>query len=136
MPTPNLGLTLPVVNGDNGIWGNELNTDLTIIDGLGVIPNQNFAANGTLAYDTGGRPIVVSECSAGAGGITVTLPASTLGKVFVLVKTDSGVGSVTVATSSSQTISGQSTMILSNQWQYLGVFGDGSNWIVVFGSGL
>jgi hypothetical protein len=30
--TPNLGLTLPTINGDSNVWGNELNSDLIIID--------------------------------------------------------------------------------------------------------
>ena len=30
--TPNKGLTLPNVNGDFGVWGGELNGDLSILD--------------------------------------------------------------------------------------------------------
>jgi hypothetical protein len=68
----------------------------------------------------------------GSSSLTATLPTAVgiSGKTFLIKKIDSGSGIVTVATTSSQMIDGDASYILGNQWQFLKVFSDGSNWQV------
>lgn len=67
----------------------------------------------------------------GASGITVTLPSATQGAQYVVKKIDAGAGAVTVATTSSQTIDGATTKVLSSQWASVRVVSDGTAWFVV-----
>lgn len=92
-------------------------TTLTISGGVNVSSSGNV-----LVLATGG-----------AGGITVTLPTAVgaAGQSACIKKTDSGVGAVTVATTGGQTIDGASTYLLVNQYQYVTVQSDGSNWWIV-----
>ncbi|MHB8362815.1 MAG: hypothetical protein ACYDBX_04320 [Patescibacteria group bacterium] len=72
------------------------------------------------------------DCAGGSGGITVTLPTAVgyAGLTFVITKTDSGVGNVTIATTSSQTINGATTYVISMQYVSITLHSDGSNWII------
>lgn len=70
--------------------------------------------------------------TAGGSGITLTLPTAVgiTGRPYHIKRVDSGAGNVTIATTSSQTIDGLSTYVLVQQWQYVEVMSDGSNWVV------
>ncbi len=72
------------------------------------------------------------DCAGGSGGITVTLPTAVgyAGLTFVITKTDSGVGNVTIATTSSQTINGATTYVISMQYLSIALHSNGSNWII------
>lgn len=67
----------------------------------------------------------------GAGGITVTLPAAVKGSRYLIKKVDAGAGAVTVATTSSQTIDGATTKVLSAQYASVTVVSDGAAWYVI-----
>lgn len=133
------------VNGTNAGSQTKLNlvagTGMTITDdGIGDI---TFAA----ATGSGNAPLIITTAStsgalsygatpwtaeldtSGAGGITRTLPTAVgnSGSVFVLKKIDSGIGAVTIATTGGQTIDGSSTWLLTNQYQYVAMVSDGSN---------
>ena len=64
---------------------------------------------------------------------TGTLPDATTcqADVFVIKNNIAAGGTVTVATTSSQTIDGQMTWLLVNQWQYISVQSDGANWQII-----
>lgn len=66
----------------------------------------------------------------GAGAATMTLPsaAQNKGRIFRIKKTSSDANTVTVSTTSSQTIDGNLTQVLSAQYATLVVISDGSNW--------
>jgi hypothetical protein len=70
--------------------------------------------------------------TAGAGGITLTLPAaaSSNGFIYTIKKVDSAVGVVTVDGNASETIDGSLTYLLSNQYQFVTISCDGSTWHV------
>lgn len=70
-------------------------------------------------------------CSAGAGGITVTMPAVANGRVVVVKKVDSAAGTVTIARGGSSTIDGATSVILYHQYEALEMVSDGSNWHIV-----
>ena len=61
---------------------------------------------------------------------TFTLPTAVGNNGLTYDITNANTGVVTVATISSQTISGLSTITLDSQWQSVTVRSDGSNWIV------
>lgn len=66
-----------------------------------------------------------------SGTFTATLPTAVgcTGKTYILKNSGSGV--VTIATTSSQTIDGTTTYILSMQYKYVKVVSDGSNWAII-----
>ena len=72
------------------------------------------------------------DCTGGSSGITVTLPTAVgvTGKTYVITKVDAGVGYVTIATTSSQTISGSATYQLLMQYVSVTLHSNGSNWIL------
>jgi hypothetical protein len=71
--------------------------------------------------------------AAGETGITLTLPSAVgrTGKVFRIKRIDAGAGNVTISTTSSQTIDGVTPYLLTNQWQFVTVVSNGSNWLIV-----
>jgi hypothetical protein len=70
------------------------------------------------------------ECTAGAGGFTLTLPTA-VGrgeKIFEFKRIDAGIGNVTMDGAGSETIDGTTTYVLTKQWQLLIIYADGANW--------
>jgi hypothetical protein len=71
--------------------------------------------------------------TAGAGGITITLPdVSSIGAgtTYLIKKVDSGAGSVIVDAAGTDTIDGLANYELPNQWQFVEIQGTGSQWVV------
>ncbi len=70
--------------------------------------------------------------TAGASGITLTLPTAVgTTRSYRIKRVDAGAGNVTIATTSSQTIDGETTYILVQQWQHVTLVSDGANWIIL-----
>lgn len=71
--------------------------------------------------------------SAASANVTVTLPTAVgaTGQAYTIRKTDSTTNTVTVATTSAQTIDGQTTYVLTTQFAYVQVVSDGANWQIV-----
>lgn len=67
-----------------------------------------------------------------AGAFTATLPSASVnpGMVVRVDKVDSSGNAITIATTSSQTINGASTLSLTTQWLIKTLVSDGSNWVV------
>lgn len=71
MATTNLNMTLPTVGGSTNQWGNDLNADLTIIDGV-----FNTAGNGTsVGLNVGAGKVLTVAGALNVTG-TVALPAT------------------------------------------------------------
>ncbi|TWT61706.1 hypothetical protein [Rubinisphaera italica] len=72
-------------------------------------------------------------CDASGGAFTITLPSAVdlFGRQYTIKRTNSGVNDVTLGTTSSQTIDGQTTQVLGSQYDKLTVVSDGSNWMIV-----
>jgi hypothetical protein len=70
--------------------------------------------------------------TAGAGGITLTLPAaaSNAGRTYRIIKVDSAAGAVTIDANASETINGDLTYALKRQYELIEIVCDGSNWLV------
>jgi hypothetical protein len=75
----------------------------------------------------------IKATAGSSGDRTLTMPTAVgrTGKIWKIVRVDSGTSNIVMATTSSQTINGIPTYTLSNQWQYVWLESDGSNWIVV-----
>lgn len=72
----------------------------------------------------------INLCTAGAGGITVTLPAVASGKKIIIKKIDSGAGTVTIQRGGSSTIDGANTIQLYYQYEAVTLVSDGTNWFI------
>lgn len=78
--------------------------------------------------------IILAGASGGAFTATLPTAVAATGRVYTVKKTDSSANTVTIATTSSQTIDGLSTLVLTQQWEYAQVISDGSNWQVIDGT--
>lgn len=123
--TPNLGLTIPTVGGDNNQWGAELNTDLAIIDALGTstsLPQgASFVATGSVTPET------VYRVTTNGATVTVTLNASVIGKILTFKQVDGGAGKVVIV----GTIDGQGSYVLAQQYQYVRLQWNGTTYDVI-----
>ena len=99
--------------------------------GGGVDTVSSTSTSGSVTLPASTNVLVLA--TGGSGGITQTLPTAVglTGQKARIKKVDSGVGTVTIATTSGQTIDGGSTYLLVNQWQYVSLESDGSNWQIV-----
>lgn len=79
-------------------------------------------------YTASNYEAVLADASSGA--VTVTLPSPSNNSLITIKKTDSS-NTVTVDTSGSQTIDGNSSKDLQYQYEALEVMSDGSNWYIV-----
>lgn len=79
-------------------------------------------------------PILTTDgmilCDASGAAFTVTLPTAVgvAGKQYIIKKTDTTYNAVTIATTSSQTIDGVTTRLLSTQKEEFTLTSDGTNW--------
>ena len=72
-------------------------------------------------------------CTAGSGGITITLLSATAnaGRSFTIKQVDPGGGGVSIATTGGQTIDTLTNYELTNQNQFVTVISDGNDWQVI-----
>ncbi len=75
----------------------------------------------------------VVTCDASGGAFTVTLPAANgaAGRMYHVKKIDSSGNAVTVDANASETIDGDTTKIVSTQYDSMMIVCDGSNWHIV-----
>jgi hypothetical protein len=85
----------------------------------------SVSSNTTL---TNGNSIVLA--TGGVGGITVTLPAPTSGKIFNIKKVDAGVGVITISPPSG-TIDGAASKTVTSQYDSLTITSDGTNFFII-----
>lgn len=114
-----------------GANGQSLYVDSTQANGLkwaylNVVTNSSTTYAVTTAND-----IILNNATSAA--ITNTLPTAVgiSGKVFYIKKIDSSGNTVTINTTSSQTIDGVTSKIMSTQYNSLTVVSDGSNWYLI-----
>ena len=133
LPTPNMGLIVPTVGDDTNNWGTELNSDLGVIDGLGIIPEIDISVNTNFAVTP--YPWTVARVTTGNVNVTAVLPtaASCKGKVFTMKKIDAGTGTAILSgvASGSGSIDGQTLYNCSAQYQYVSVRSNGVNYDIV-----
>lgn len=128
MATSTLGLTLPTVGGSKNTWGTLLNADLALINLLGGIPTTNV--NAAFAVVPSLFPIQVLRVTTAGLNIPCTLPDPSLvaGKVFVFFKVDAGTGVVQILATA---INNQAEWDLTNQYNYVWIYSNGSSYDVL-----
>jgi len=129
-----LGLTKPTVGGSANTWGTTLNADIDIINSTGGIQAVNVSS-AYLATFTPFPEMLIRGTSSGLN-VPITLPnsASVQGKVYVVKKLDAGAGSLQIFPQSPDTIDGQTEWDLSNQYQFVRLYANGTSGYDVIGS--
>lgn len=93
--------------------------------------STNYAAK-TSAYSVVATDSTLTgDATSGAFNITLLTAVGNTGRIFTIKKTDASGNAVTVATTSSQTIDGSTTYVLSTQYKYVTVQSNGANWIII-----
>jgi len=132
--TTTLNLTLPTVGGDSNTWGTKLNTALTIVNSLGGVQVVNVSS-AYLATFTPYPEMIIRVMTSGLN-IPITLPnsASVQGKIYVVKKLDAGAGAAQILSQGTDTIDNQTEWDLTNQYQYVRLYANGTTGFDVIGS--
>jgi hypothetical protein len=82
--------------------------------------------------ETATAGLVSILCDAASNAITVNLPTAVgNAALFSIKKTDNSANAITVDPSSTQTIDGGSTAVLTVQYESISLVSDGSNWSII-----
>ncbi len=83
----------------------------------------------TIAVSSNSELTTANHTVLASGTINVTLPSAVglFGREYNIINV--GVGVITVKTVNSQTISGELTLVISDQWSSVVLISDGSNWV-------
>jgi hypothetical protein len=129
-----LGLTKPTVGGSANTWGTTLNSDLDIINTMGGIQAVNVNSAYSATYTP--YPEMLIRGTTSGLNVPITLPnsASVEGKVYVVKKLDAGAGLLQIFPQGTDTIDGQTEWDLSNQYQYVRLYANGTTGYDVIGS--
>jgi hypothetical protein len=105
-----------------------LDTDATGTGGLGVLNVTTITSDDTL---TTSQTVVL--CDASSGAITVTLPAASGndGRHYHVKKIDSSGNAVTIDGNGSETIDGETTQVITMQYNSINIVCDGSAWYIL-----
>lgn len=115
------------------LWPSTQGTGVALItDGSGNLRWGNGIASVSNSYTATSTATVIMANASGQS-LTVTLPdATTLsGTIYRIKRLNSGANTVTIATTSAQTIDGQTTQILNLQYVSVDLISDGSNWSII-----
>ena len=87
------------------------------------------SANQTLTATNGYVTLLVNASSS---AVTLTLPTAAVNAaIYTIKKIDSSTNSVTIDGDSSETIDGAATIVLKDQYNYVQIVSDGTNWVVI-----
>lgn len=88
--------------------------------------------NKTTTYTlTATDEVVYADATGGAFTVSLPTAGSKSGQTYTIKRANSGANNVTVGTTSSQTIDGSTTYVLSAQYKYVTVVSTGTNWIII-----
>lgn len=135
--TTNYNLNKPLVNDptDQDLWGGYLNDNMDTIDSALNSAEKKISSSKTADYTvTSSDNNKVFLCDATTASFKVNLPeASVIGNGFSVAvkKTDSSTNTVTVDPYSSETIDGETSFILTKQYQYIFIVCNGTSWSII-----
>jgi len=100
-----------------------------ILDASNLAFSSSSATTNTTLTETDG--INVTLVNATSGAVTITLPTAVSNAAsFIIKKTDSSTNAVTIDGYSTETIDGSTTYILNDQYNYVEIVSNGTNWVV------
>ena len=100
-----------------------------ILDASNLAFTSSTASSNITLTDTDG--IVVKLVNTTSGNVTVTLPTAVANAAcFIIKKTDSSTNTVTIDGYSTETIDGSTTYVLYDQYNYVELVSNGTNWVV------
>lgn len=103
---------------------------ITAASGVAVSASPSFTLESVSGNTTISKDYTL--VTAGAGGVTVTLPDNaSAGTTRHVKKIDSGVGVVTISRQTADTIDGATSKVLYYQYESMSFVSDGSDWYVV-----
>jgi len=122
----NSNTTSPLVDGDFS------DATLKVNGSLNVTGSMTMGVNSTITSSTtfnGTATIIPVD---GSNSVTLTIDSDQLvsGRILIIKKIGGG-GNVVVATEGSETIDAASSTLLSNTYQFVTIFCDGSNWWII-----
>lgn len=117
---------------DQDLWGGYLNTDLDDIDGLMLTATNTLKNNQTAGYNvqlSDRNKIILCDATGAAFQISL-ISAATAGNGFevTIKKTDSSSNTITIDGDSSETIDGDTTLVITTQYVAITLVCDGINW--------
>lgn len=126
--------------GDQRIYIDSADHKLKRVNSSGTVTTVEGAGGGgftpSFVAKTANYTLLTTDTGilggATGGAITLTLPTAVAAtQEYFIFKGDSSANTVTVATTSSQTINGASTVVLSAQYAGVVLLSDGANWRIV-----
>lgn len=105
-------------------------TPLSTFEVNGSIGQTITTITSDLTLDASHSVIV---CNNGAVAKTITLPSAVgiKGRVYCIKRSETSTANITVATSSSQKIDGESSILLTQVKQFITIISDGSDWKII-----
>ena len=128
----NPSLLLDQVNNVLYVWSSALTNWVLIGNSTAANDSvQNLATSQPITFL--GATNAFIKATGGVSGITLTLPSATgfSGRSVKVILLDQSIGGVNIVTTASQTINGQPSYALTNQYQSVVLESDNANWFVV-----
>lgn len=98
------------------------------IIGSFALPIRTVTANTTA---TATDHTILGDTTSAAFQLTLPTAVGITGRMYTLKRTNSGANNLTVGTTSSQTIDGSTTYVMTTQYKYITVQSDGANWVII-----
>ena len=126
--------TLTLVAGSNiTITTNATNDEITIASAGGAnLPTVTTLTNTTNTLTVGDISKII-RIDTTSNNVTATLPTAVgnTGYIFWIKRISGGSNTATIDTTSSQTIDGQSTAVLTVEYEAIGLYSNGTNWEII-----
>jgi len=114
----------------NGNWGLGVNTaSIITMSGKTITAGHATAYVAKTATYSAVATDEVIDCTSGTFTVTLPTAVGVTGQTYIVK--NSGAGTITIATTSAQTIDGNSTISLSTQYASTTVVSDGANWKII-----
>jgi hypothetical protein len=127
-----IGYNALVSNSNSTMIGNSTTANAEIKGNLKTNGQTLSLISKTASYTaTLSDEIITGNTTSSAFTITLPTAVDKTGQTYTIKRMNSGSNNLTVGTTSSQTIDGSTTYVLTTQYKYVKVVSDGANWIIV-----
>jgi hypothetical protein len=107
--------------------------------GIGLVPTSKFHVDGSISQTITSLSSTTTlddthsiiQADATGGAFTIALPAASTcpGRLYTITKVDASANAVTIDPDTAETIQGDTTKVLSGQYDRLGIRSDGTGWV-------